>query len=331
VITTSTLKLPETSVPTERQNNPYIEAATAPNTRIAYRQDVAHFTTWGVLPTTPQAIVRYLEAFATQLNPRTLIRRLTALKHWHLYQGFTDPTASSEVRKTLKGIFYVHGKPKNKASALSLEHLKQLIHWLNQQDPALAMLRNKALLQVGFFGAFRSSELAQLQCENLRFVPEGVDILITRSKTDPLGKGQSCSLPYGNEMLCPVKALKDWCEQAAISQGPVFRAINQYGHLSTHALSNQSISFILKKIAQDAQLDPTLSLSSHSLRRGFATTASRKGASFMSIMQQGRWRNQNTVMGYIEEGHRFSSNAAHMILRTENPEKEDKKHHDPIE
>ena len=32
--------------------NPYIQAATRDNTRKAYRQDIHHFTQWGVLPTT---------------------------------------------------------------------------------------------------------------------------------------------------------------------------------------------------------------------------------------------------------------------------------------
>ncbi len=54
--------------------------------------------------------------------------------------------------------------------------------------------------------------------------------------------------------------------------------------------------------------------SSHSLRRGFATTASRKGVPFVSIMRHGRWRHEGTVLGYIEEGQRFQENAAKMIL-----------------
>jgi len=58
-----------------------------------------------------------LHAHAETLNSRTLSRRLTALKHWHSYQGFTDPTSHPLVRKTLTGIQNVHGKPKEKAAA----------------------------------------------------------------------------------------------------------------------------------------------------------------------------------------------------------------------
>ncbi len=293
--------------------NPYIQAATRDNTRKAYQQDIRHFSSWGVLPTTSECIVLYLQAFASQLNPRTLMRRLTALKNWHVYQGFSDPTASPWVRKTLKGILNVHGKPKNRALALSVEQLTQMVLWLKEQN-TLAMYRNNALLQMGFFGAFRASELANLQLEDISFVPEGIDVLIPRSKTDPIGSGQSCAIPYGQGELCPVMALKIWCEKAEITEGAIFRGINSHGQLNAQSLSPQSISLVIKKVAIACQIPQANTFSSHSLRRGFATTASRKGAPFISIMRHGRWRNESTVLAYIAEGQRFEFNAAQIIL-----------------
>jgi hypothetical protein len=56
------------------------------------------------------------------------------------------------------------------------------------------------------------------------------------------------------------------------------------------------------------------SYSSHSLRRGFATEASRKKASIASIMRQGCWRSMKIVMEYIEEGERLEDNAANAIF-----------------
>jgi len=58
-----------------------------------------------------------IQNYAPQLNARTLIRRVTAIKNWHLYQGFNDPAQHPLVRKTLKGIKNIHGKPKDKAPA----------------------------------------------------------------------------------------------------------------------------------------------------------------------------------------------------------------------
>jgi len=51
-----------------------------------------------------------------------------------------------------------------------------------------------------------------------------------------------------------------------------------------------------------------------SLRRGFATAASKQGTPFHAIMRQGRWCHQGTVLGYIEAGQRFEENAAKVLL-----------------
>lgn len=75
------------------------------------------------------------------------------------------------------------------------------------------------------------------------------------------------------------------------------------------------MSHILKKRARDAALPQAEQFSSHSLRRGLATSASRHGASLPAIMRQGRWKNMNTVMEYIEATQRFEDNAAASVLK----------------
>jgi integrase len=294
----------------------YIQAATSDNTRRAYQSDIRHFMDWGgVLPTTTETILHYLQQHATQLNPRTLVRRLTGLKQWHLYQGFADPTAHPLVRKTLKGIHYKQGTPKEKAAPLTLEILLQLANLLSQSQ-RLINLRNNALLQIGFFGAFRRSELVALQYEHIQWVPEGIEILIPRSKTDQTGEGQICAIPYGDEILCPVNALKNWIENTNITCGAIFRRVSKDNQIQGQPITAQQWNAIFKSLIQTCGLPEPDSYSSHSLRRGFATTASKKGAAFGAIMQQGRWRHEGTVLGYIEEGKRFESNAAHHILKS---------------
>ena len=45
----------------------------------------------------------------------------------------------------------------------------------------------RALLALGFAGAFRRSELCALQVDDLVEVPDGLRVLIRRSKTDQTG------------------------------------------------------------------------------------------------------------------------------------------------
>lgn len=292
----------------------YIQHATSDNTRKAYRVDIRHFIAWGgLLPTTPDVVIRYLETHAETLNSRTLTRRLTALKNWHTYQGFPDPTSHPLVRKTLTGIKNVHGKPKDKAPAMTLETLITICEHL-QGLGGLIDLRNIALLQIGFFGAFRRSELVAIQFEDLAFMPEGVEIMIPRSKTDQSGEGQVCAIPYGNDQICPMSSLKSWIEAIGISQGPIFRQISKNSEVSDSGITPGHVNIILKSIAQDCNLPNAESYSAHSLRRGFATQASKNGAPFGSIMQQGRWKHEGTVLGYIEEGKRFEGNAVSTML-----------------
>src|SRR5581483_4716505 len=55
----------------------YLEAATSHNTRNAYQADIRHFLAWGgLLPSTPDVLLHYLQQHADTLNPRTLKRRL---------------------------------------------------------------------------------------------------------------------------------------------------------------------------------------------------------------------------------------------------------------
>lgn len=312
---------PDFTLHNERQlswapfSNPYITAATSPNTRRAYQADIRHFQKWGgKLPTHTENILDYLQTFAQELNPRTLSRRLTALKNWHLYQGFPDPTQHPSIGKTLAGILRTYGKPKNKALPLLPEHLLKIVTYLIEEK-TLRASRDAALLQIAFFGAFRRSEIVAIRYEDIEWKDQGIDILIPHSKTDQTNQGQYCAIPYGHEHLCPVKALKRWLTQSGITNGPIFRRIRPQGHLASIPLVPLSVSNILKKRAHDAGVPHAENFSSHSLRRGLATSACRDGASLPAIMRQGRWKNINTVLEYVEAVARFEENAAHSVLK----------------
>ena len=79
---------------------PYWQVATSINTRKAYLSDIRHFRkTGGVLPATIESILHYLNQQASIIKPRTLKRRLVAIKHWHTYQNFADPTVHLLIKK----------------------------------------------------------------------------------------------------------------------------------------------------------------------------------------------------------------------------------------
>ncbi|HYD62840.1 MAG TPA: site-specific integrase [Noviherbaspirillum sp.] len=293
----------------------FLTAATSDNTRRTYRSAIRHFQSWsGVLPCDEATIIRYLLAYAGSLNPRTLALRLTALSQWHIHQGFADPAATPTVRKTLAGIARIHGKPKKKAKAMPVEDLERIAAHLAGLS-TLKGLRDNALLQIGFFGGFRRSELVSLDVTHVAWEADGIVITLPRSKTDQEGQGIVKAIPYGDGPCCPATALRVWLDVADITSGPVFRSISKWNAIGTEALHAASVNAILEDCAKLVGLDYVPHLSSHSLRRGMATSAHRAGADFREIKRQGGWRHDGTVQGYIEEAGQFEDNAALALLR----------------
>lgn len=294
----------------------YIRQATAGNTRRAYQAAIRQYELYGgLLPATEDAIARYISARAASLNPRTLSLHLTALSNWHTFQKLTDPTGSSRIRKLMSGIYRQHGQPKRKAKALHPEHIEKMITICHQYQ-TLQSARNNALIQVAYFGAFRRSELVAMRLEHLHFDSKGMLILIPKSKTDQSGEGKIKALPHGTGKICPVTAMREWLTQSKIEDGFIFKSINRWGQLQEKPLKPNSINTILKSLAKQCGFDFVEFVSSHSLRRGFATSAANAGAEFVEIKRQGGWVSDATVREYIEESQLFDKNAADHLIRT---------------
>jgi site-specific recombinase XerC len=88
----------------------------------------------------------------------------------------------------------------------------------------LADLRDRALLLLGFAGAFRRSELVALDVEDIEPTTEGLRVTVRRGKTDQEGQGAVIAVVRGHT-ACPVEALRVWLAAANITTGPVFRPI----------------------------------------------------------------------------------------------------------
>ena len=113
--------------------------------------------------------------------------------------------------------------------------------------------RDRALLLVGFAGAFRRSELSALEVSDLKFTAEGLVIDLRRSKTDQEAKGREVGIPFGtDELTCPVRILKAWLGRGNIDCGPVFRSLGKSGRLSQFPLAPDSVAWIIRQAARRA-------------------------------------------------------------------------------
>src|SRR2546426_855931 len=78
-------------------------------------------------------------------------------------------------------------------------------------------IRDRAILLVGFAGAFRRSELAGMTLDDIQFTNDGLVITLRHSKTDQEGEGYDKGIPYGSTpATCPVRALRAWLEASGI-------------------------------------------------------------------------------------------------------------------
>jgi hypothetical protein len=114
--------------------------------------------------------------------------------------------------------------------------------------PSLAGVRNRALILVGFAGAFRRTELVALDVADLRWETDGVRIVVRSSKTDREGAGRLKDLPFARHLEhCPVRALRDWLELAGIDAGPVFRPLSKAGRVLPRRLTDQWVALAIKQ------------------------------------------------------------------------------------
>src|SRR6266516_3901132 len=180
----------------------FIEAATAPNTRRAYDSDLKHFLAWGgSLPANPDVVARYLAAHATIHVVATLARRLVAIRRAHALQSLPDPVRSELVRLTFRGIRRAHGRPQRRAAALTTERIAAIVASLGD---SIRDARDRALLLIGFAGAFRRSELSRIDCESIERTARGLAITIPKSKTDQEGHTRNVPIPHGRNASCPI-------------------------------------------------------------------------------------------------------------------------------
>ena len=293
----------------------FVEQAHAPNTTIAYAADWNAFVQWCLAagyPTVdhdaPVAIASYLTGLAEQgYSVSTIARRLASLsKQFQLIQR-EDPTKDPRVRLVWKGIRRTLGVAQQGKAPILIDHLRLMLDTL--PDNSLGT-RDRAILLLGFAGAFRRSELVSLNTEGVTFVPEGVTIMLRRSKTDQEGKGVKIGIPFGlRDETCPVRALRDWLTHIEGCPGPLFRAVDRHGRVKFGRLSDKAIALVIKRSADAAGLDPSI-YSGHSLRAGLATQAAINKVSDRAIMQQTRHRSRAMLDRYVRDSSLFRDNAA---------------------
>ena len=296
----------------------FAKASKAPATQAAYASDFRIFDSWcrarglSALPASAATLAAFLADEATAgKRASTLGRRLAAIRYFHRADGQETPTADEKVKAVLSGIRRTIGAaPVRKKAATS----DIVLGMVGGKGRSLRELRNRAILLLGFAGAFRRSELVALDVVDIEWSTEGALVTIRRSKTDQEGLGRKVAIPHG-EIACPVAALKAWLEAASITEGAVFRRIfnKRAQRITDRRLAGRNVASVVKAGAAKLGFDPS-TFGGHSLRSGLVTTAVKRGVNLMKVCDQTGHKSLEMLRVYSRDAELFAGNAAAGLL-----------------
>ena len=272
------------------------------------------------LPATSHTVALFLAAEAKlRRAPATLGRRLSAIRLMHLGAKLPSPHDALEVAEVLRGFLRRWKRPPAQKAPAVDANIKRMVDAVESQT--LKGLRDRALLLLGFAGAFRRSELVALDTDHLIERDEGFAVRIASSKTDQEGQGQMVAIPrVEGSAYCPVRAVTDWMVVAGITQGSVFRRLHRGDKVGRSRLSAPSVALVVKELAGKAGLDAER-YAGHSLRSGFLTSAARNRASIFKMADQSRHKSLDVLRAYVRDAERFEDHAAEGLLQTTNSQR----------
>ncbi len=287
----------------------YESASLSPNTLRSYKSMCRKFQAWceansqQFLPTSAETIALYLSSLGESVSFSTLDSTIAAIEAAHEKAGQTIKGDHALYRRVRKGIRRTHKENQaiKQALAMTVLDLKGVCCKLGD---SLKDCRDKALLTLTFFGAFRRSEVVSLDMEYVEFNDKGVVVTLLQSKTSDTK--QTVYIAHAKDKdICPVKALKNWIEKAEIKEGAVFVSLLKGGKLANR-LSGHAVSEIIKQhFGSD--------YSGHSARRGLVTASAEKGASLHVIKKHSRHKSADMVLLYIDDARGFEDSAVTVL------------------
>lgn len=282
--------------------------ARSENTRKAYDTDIRAWQAYAKdhglrqFPITTGSLAGFVGHMDQDLGLKvaTIRRRCVALAQWHREQGKVSPTEDVRIRELMRGLARTRGTVPNKKRALSGAMVRSMIEQIDLDDPRGR--RDRAVILTGLATGMRRSELAALEWQHVLEDPDGLVLLIARSKGDQEGAGQYVGIPYIEDGdLCPATILLEWREDGD-GDGSVF------------GVSDKTIYRLVKRYTEAAGLNPD-EFGAHSFRAGFATEAGRDGATLIDIMAQTRHKSREVAQGYVQQTQLMENRAVKGVLR----------------
>jgi len=306
---TPTCNLPIDQAELLQKTIAYEKASLSPNTVRTYTSMCKKFQAWceinglSFLPASAETIALYIASLGATVSFSTIGSVIAAIEMAHEKDGKSISGDKELYRRVKKGIRRTHKENQTlkQAPAMTVLDLKGVCCKLGD---SLKDCRDKALVTLAFFGAFRRSEVVSLDVEHLEFNGNGVAISLLQSKTSDTKQIIYVATAKDKD-ICPVKALKGWLAKGKIKAGPIFLSLMKGDKLSGR-LSGHSVNAIIKEHFGDEY-------SGHSARRGLATASAEKGASIHIIKKHTRHKSADMVLRYVDGAKGFEDSAVTVL------------------
>jgi integrase len=291
------------------------------NTKAAYKRHQNRYAGWCArfhlkpLPCSAPQLVTFLAWLIEQPygSPSVVLQAASAIAAIDGWSRTTpeEPSPISVLRSTYyvtwrRRYMQAHGGAKRrKAPTFHRADLERILGAMAEPTAgaigghawAMRAARDRALWLVGIAGALRVSELGALRVEHVERVPEGLLITIPSSKTDQAAEGSVIGIePSAATHLCPVRAWEAWLHERGEWHGPAWVEVSRSGQLGGARLHQRTLQELLTEHAARVGVR----VSSHSLRRVFATTTTHQRKPLARIMAQARWTRTETALSYAE-------------------------------
>ena len=228
------------------------------NTRRVYRSSFSIFSHYcnehglNYLPADPRSVISFIghqketiqARTGVQLSRQTLTTRLAAIRYFHIQAGFHSPTEHPLVIRVMRGL------SRNKYRTVSdydqqpimYDELEMLLNVIDQHPQEITRARDKAIIQLGFQGGFRRSELAEIQVSHLSFLRNKLKVRLPYSKSNQQGQREWKDLPQ-TEPFSAFDAVKHWLAISKIQQGHLFRSLSRDGQqVRTYSVAKMKTS-----------------------------------------------------------------------------------------
>lgn len=268
----------------------------SPHTLKARQSDQRLFVDWlnqrGIEspPANPGIVVEFIHAMLKDRALSTVRRYLSSLSAWYADAGDANPTRDPMVKNALKEASRIDaGEARRGVRPINRATLDRLIR---AAPDTLRGKRDRALVMVAYDTLLRTSELAALNLEEIRFDGNGFAIVTLPGQASPPRREERVIVPDA------CQALREWLRSAAIHAGPVFLSIDKGDRIGGR-LSERGAVRAFKRLARQGGLDPE-GISGLSCRIGAAQDMMAEGFRVGEVMRAGGWRSPVALARYAE-------------------------------